>query len=43
MGCNCGKKKRFLHTDKAGNTTEVATQAEALRLIREKGGTYKLQ
>ena len=44
MGCNCGKnKKKFVHTDNDGNQTVVSSQSEALRLVRKKGGSYKMQ
>jgi len=43
MGCNCGKKKKFVHIAKDGTETEVPTQSEALRLVREQGGRWQLK
>ena len=41
MGCNCGKKKKYLVTTKAGVQHTVDTLTAAMSIIRKEGGHYQ--
>lgn len=41
MGCNCGKKKKYLVTTKLGRTETVDTLTAAMAIIRKEGGNYQ--
>ncbi len=45
MGCGCGgaKKRAFEHVALDGKVTEVATQQEAVQLVRKSGGTWRMK
>jgi hypothetical protein len=43
MACNCGKRRVYEHVAPDGARTEVKSQSEAIRLVREHGGTWKLK
>lgn len=45
MGCGCqgAKKRSFEHVALDGKVTEVATQQEAVRLVRVNGGTWRMK
>jgi hypothetical protein len=41
LGCNCGKKKKYQVTTKAGEVKVVDTLSAAMTLIRQEGGRYQ--
>lgn len=41
MGCNCGKKRKYLVTTKDGATQTVDTLSAAMSIIRKEGGRYQ--
>ena len=41
MACNCGKKKQYLVTTKAGRQETVASLSAAMTIIRKEGGSYQ--
>jgi hypothetical protein len=41
MGCNCGKKKKYVVTTKEGRTETVDTLTSAMAIIRKEGGRYQ--
>lgn len=41
MGCNCGKKKKYVVTTTAGKQEVVDTLSAAMTLIRKEGGRYQ--
>ena len=41
MGCNCGKKKKYLVTKNDGTQETVDTLSAAMSVIRTHGGRYQ--
>lgn len=41
MACNCGKKKSYLVTTKAGRQETVDSLSAAMSIIRKEGGKYQ--
>lgn len=41
MGCGCGKKRKYLVTNKAGVQQTVDSLSTAMAIIRKEGGNYQ--
>ena len=41
-GCGCGKKRVYEVTKRDGSKTTVASLNEAMTMIRQHGGTYRV-
>lgn len=44
MGCNCGGTKKHVYevTKQNGTVVQVQSQSEAIREVRENGGSWRL-